>query len=1007
MAKKSKLSTLKAKSILILAISVLLCFSIFFCTACGKTEESSSNTTYSKTENDTAIVKNGSFEFGTYSLDLDDYPKNSSITGWGSVSADDAAPASKVSSGIINTKEAAWNELIDKLYTNNDFLNYAKDEFGITATEKDDVIAEIKTNFINPGVHSGAKGSKVLMVNNYTTRYDIDLGTAQKSTSSTTVTLEKGEYGKISVWVYTADLVSLSGEQGGANVRLVNSLNSNSQANYGIYGIDTNETWQEYTIYVKGDANYKTTLQVVVGLGIGNGANHSEDWTQGTAFFDDVVFETIDETAYNAGINGITAKTLNYNSKDVSYENGASAYTFAYDMTLQNPVNYFSQVDLSTAQGSVTTSTSGIEGVFADSQYSISSQNANLITVDVTKASYTVKIESAKFSVAPEKYAYVSFKLNNNLARLDRNGVTVYAYNDDNVTNTLKDTKVGEETVYGIMFKNNNTTETKTFYLEVVVGPTDVSNRLPADYATGTVTISDMQIAYGDSYQYIKDTNGKNTDDQTDNYDYYSLYSSGAVSSITLGEDTTDNSVDNFSFTPSASSFGNIMTMPTNVNGYVGISSDSIYIKAANTNDVIDNRSGAGDANGNYAGLINTKYLESKYNFAAKAEVVSALNGLYNNDENKGDIKNIQPLMIYNASADAYGYIGNKTLTVAASSFAKISLKVKVIGDAKAYIYLVNAYGEDKNVLKMDSFVANTDGYNYVTGGTAYNDNDLALVIDNSMMNGEDWLTVSFYVATGATEKKFRLEMWNGGRDGSAETKSQGIVFFDNVSTTTSGGFTEYTTAEGNRWEDTFTDSNSVLAGVNASTAVLHKRELDETEKQYNKDNPNSAVAYDAKYVWVKSDNLIYAVFNTVDPVAVDPYETTKDDEAGSGCAAQTDPSTFWLSFSSIVLGVALVLAIVMLIVKNVRRKRKANASDAKSHYKVTSRVSSKKNDKKAKPVKVVKPIEEKKEDVEPEVKPAEQTEIENEEKTETLDDYVYGDVQDFGEEETNNDGEN
>jgi flagellar biosynthesis/type III secretory pathway M-ring protein FliF/YscJ len=146
---------------------------------------------------------------------------------------------------------------------------------------------------------------------------------------------------------------------------------------------------------------------------------------------------------------------------------------------------------------------------------------------------------------------------------------------------------------------------------------------------------------------------------------------------------------------------------------------------------------------------------------------------------------------------------------------------------------------------------------------------------------------------------------------------------------------------------------------------------------------------------------MVYAVFNTIDPVEVDPYANAEEEtEEESGCTAKTDPSSFWLSFSSILLGVALVFAILMLVVKNIRRRRKANASDAKSHFKVTSRVSSKKDAKKeVKTVKVEEPEEVEQEIIEEEV-------VESEEKEEALDDYVYGDVQDFGENDNNEDKE-
>lgn len=1005
MTKTRKFNAHKAKSIFVLAICFMLCFVLFFCTACGDTDDDNSDKTYSKTENDTAIISNGSFEFGTYSLDLDDYPKTSSISGWSSVSADNSADSSKVSSGIIDISDDAWNELINTLYKDSDFLAYAKNKYSITDTDESAIKEQLKQNFLSPGTYENAKGSKVLMLNNYTQNYKSALGTAQKITSSTTVTLEKGEFGKLSVWVKTANLAYTENNKAGANIRLTNTFNSSSQAQYAIYGI-TDTEWTNYVIYVKGDANYTTTLKVVLGLGIGAGKNYTSDWTEGTAYFDDVVFEKIDEDAYNTGIAAIGNENVSkmvYNSDKDIYKSVANGKVFAYDMSFETPANYFNDITLNeNITSSYTTSSTGFDGSFGSdvSNFNTNYENGNL-TVNVTKASVTLK--TSTFSVDPQQYKYVTFKIKNDLHRFDRNGVTVYVYNTESngnnvVTKILNFKDPGEEKVCGIMLKNNFKDGNKQeFHIEIVIGPTDVSDRTRDNYATGSVTISDMKYAVGNGYQYVKDNLGNSTDDETENYDYYSFYSSLADSTVALyagnSEDYTDSSTtETFSLSPVPSSYGEIMNHPVNVNGYKGVGSDSYLLKSDNTNFAINKRSGDGD-NGSYAGLINTKYISNYNTNGLPAIIGNSLAGLYSTN------KNLQPLMIYNANADAYGYVG-KTLTVSASSYAKISVDVRVIGSAKAYIYLVDAYGTEKQVLKLDDFKCNTDGYDYKENGTEQKNNDLFFAIDENSMNG-DWITVSFYIATGATEKKFRLEMWNGGRDGSSETASQGLVYFDNISVSTSGAFSEYGETEGNTWTNTFTDSSSILYGINAKTAVLHRRELDATEKAYNEEYPDSAVSYDAKYIWVKGDNVIYAIFNTIDPVAVDPYENEADDDSGSGCTAETDPSTFWLSFSSILLGAALVLAIIMLVVKNIVRRRKANASDAKSHYKVTSRVSYKKDNKKAEKEEISEDIVDENTDID-EVPADDVNESETEKTNETLDDYVYGEVQDFGESENN-----
>ena len=88
-----------------------------------------------------------------------------------------------------------------------------------------------------------------------------------------------------------------------------------------------------------------------------------------------------------------------------------------------------------------------------------------------------------------------------------------------------------------------------------------------------------------------------------------------------------------------------------------------------------------------------------------------------------------------------------------------------------------------------------------------------------------------------------------------------------------------------------------------------------------------------------------------------------------------------------------------MLFVKNIKRRHKRSEKDAKSHYNVTSRYN--KKNKPSKPKK--QEFDDYEEEVEESVTPAEEVaEEQPSEETETPDDYVYGDVQDFGEEEKN-----
>ena len=453
-----------------------------------------------------------------------------------------------------------------------------------------------------------------------------------------------------------------------------------------------------------------------------------------------------------------------------------------------------------------------------------------------------------------------------------------------------------------------------------------------------------------------------------------------------LSSENANNSVsENYNLNYAPSNVGEIVVQPTNPLGYIGVEASNGYIQSG-SNAKVNTRSGKGD-NGSYAGLINTKYIDNYVTANAefpKTQLENALN-------HSGD--DIQPLMIYNKNADHYGFIGNE-ISVSASSDASVSVTLRVADLAKAYVYLVDTTEENKPVMTFNSFTVNTD----IIGGkdTQVDGSELKfqLVVDSNMMDADGWVTVKFFLSTGNQSKKFRLEIWNGGRNADAQTASQGFVFVKEVDVVTSSAFTAPT-----RIEDAFSVSGNPLFDEKISSfestnaqLIAYQRELTEKEQEFNAEYPDKAVSYLPTYVWANSAKVVYAVFNTLEFEAVDPYTTLEEEtEETESCAAGSDPSAFWLSFSSILLGVILVLAIIALFVKNYRRRHKHSKEDAKSHYTIKSRVSA--------PKKVEEDVEEVEEVVEEETveEEIEETVEEVQPEQENLDEYVYGEVQDFG----------
>ena len=1013
LTKKTKLRTLFT-----LLLVLMLSFTVFFITACDD-EVTEEETTYTKVENDDSDIVNGSFEFGTADTDISDLPKTSSLTGWGSASTENSSTSSSVSSGIISIEDEAWETLTKKLYDNSTFKSKINTVYGIDADSLDEnaVLTALKEK--NPKTHDGAEGSKVYMLNAYSSN---KWGTAITVSSTSTITLEKGTYGKISFWVK----VPYAGEGYKINFRLKNTFNSNSQSQYILSGIG-NGDWQQYVIYLKADKEFSSTFTPVISIGYTPKKDNTADLSEGTAFFDDIVYTEIkDETTFNNEIDGAPVKTFVYNSKEnANVQNVAGdVYKYVYDMTF-DAGDYFTDIDFLDDENIITTEYS-FTGNSETSENKFGATNSKKGDIEkgpdyiafsnIEHASVSLKLENnndLRLSVPKESYLLLSFDVENNLDKSGSTDITFLVYDEeDNENSVITYSKAGETEKGYITILNNDhdvdADDYKTFYIVVVIGPTDVKGTSSMyDFASGSVSLKNFKFATGKIYQYEKDADGniiRNPEKtETDNYKYYSLFSSVA-SSVSI-DNHVHESADSYYLSAAKSAGGQIVNNPVAIENYKGVSYDSIYVNKDGTKTAYNERAGYVDIDDDMAGLINSKVANDN---AYGTEIKEALN--YSGE------KSIQPIMIYNKAADSYGFIG-KSFTVAASSYAAVSVKVRVVGGAKANVYLINAADTEKPVYSI-SFKGNVKGNSYDETFTA----PLAFTnITSDKMDANGWTTLTFYVATGATALDLRLELWNGSRDGAE--KSQGFVFFafdaftENETFTPSSLSSAFT--EPSSVNAAFTDSGNPLYDNNlrdCESIIKYQRALDPTEIKYNSENPDSMVSYDPTYIWAKNDNVIYAVYNTIDPVAVDPYATDEEEETESGCTAESDPSTFWLSFSSILLGVALVLALAMLIIKNVYRRKKANKSDAKSHYNVSSRISNKK--KTAKTVKADKADkkksafdgyeDEKVSDEKEEITESTETvETETAESEQTSDEYVYGEVNDFGDEEKTDNAEN
>ncbi len=1011
MTSNTLLSKIKTKLILALIIVGLLCTSLLFLSAC--TDDTDSDLpSYSYTDTDDGLISNPNFNYNTTGIKIENFPQTSP-SGW-SRSKDSEGNSSSAKSGVIDISEEGWNAYLNSIYSDSTYLDYLENKLGfdkddiedkakeenseITSSElKEKVVAAYSSKLTAPALKEGATDYKVYALNNYTNK--IGIGASQKIISSSTITLKKGEYVKITVDVLTQNIATTDSENNdvvlglngandefGASIRLVNNFNSESQADYAVTNINTNGAWKTYTVYAKGDSEFDSVITLALGLG------YSDKYpTEGTVFFDNVTIEEL-ETVSSLP----TATTINYNETKAQTVNAGTQTSFFYDMTLTVDSTYYKSISPAIT-GSFTKNSNNLTS--QDKGWTSTASFTGNKTVTVSNASYSLEVkDNANFKVEREQYAYVSFKLNNELSKLGSASITVDVYEgSDKKAAVATITETGETTV-GIMIKNNFDKDDanfaaeneRTFRLVIIIGPANISTAdTLSSYASGTVEITDFKIAKGATYQYTDDTN----ETETPNYKFYSLFNSSAKGSTSLfagyRSDFTASEEDTAStgFNVAATYNEYLNKQLVAPSEYDGVVTNHIYL--TNSNDAVSTiNTRLTGSNGSYAGVIDTKY--------------SSL-ASYNKPANLPELDDdIRALMIYNKTADSYGFVSNKEAQVVpANTNAKITVSVKVDATAKAYIYLVET--GSKEIMTFETFTPNSNGISSITGTEKVGEKLMFEVANTN----DEWVDVTFYIATGKTEKSFRIELWNGSRDGAS--KSQGYVFFKSVDVSLSGAFTEPAS-----FKQSFTDSASPLYALENSFSgengeyLCYIRPLTETEKEFNEEYTDQAVSYSPKIVWAKSDTTIYSIFNTLDVEIVDPYdnivEEESDDEA-SGCAAETDPAAFWLSFSSILLAAVLALAIVALIVKRVRHNRKMRAKEVKSHYTVKSRIRT--------APKAIKPEQVKKEEKLEEIEPAENVEEAIEEtaeveeaeeaKEQTLDEYVYGEVQDFGESDDEN----
>lgn len=955
------------KTLTVLILSLVLCCSLAFTGACSNSNGSSSSSS-SKDETvyptDVQSVTNGDFEFSTFKTEAKNFPVSSSI-GW-SLTRDSYnssyAPSSTYSSGIINTDETAYNEIAEKAgfakLENGTYYNPQTPYYSSLVKEGEYVVRNESGKTVNDD-KLPMKGNKVLMIHNATG--DAGEGTAQKFTSSSSLSLTKGKYGKISLWVKTYGLKSAyNASDFGAYVAIENTVSSSLNPVV-IKNIDTKGEWVKYTFYLTANDLTDSSFKVVLGLGFGSG-KFKDEYVEGFAYFDDVNFTELSAADF-AKVSGVS-KTFNLFEANGNKASESALIAKADNTTKPNADKEYAEkvyaVNHTGASyasvnfgGSVVGGKADLNGSDVSVATAINAVNATEFVGDDKvvapllregKAIYAIKnsatdsddgkfeYTTSPFVIGSGKYYAYTFFVKSSLEVKTRTGLTV-TVNDLGKTGTLENDKKTTSVADNVCTDGYENEDNNGWRRYTVL----VSNTIDADEASPAARNFSLTFSFGnndgDNWKKAKGffviANFEAKELTESEYNYANTSDAVKVSltaDLPNGVKGDDESTDSYGFAYSVADALEIKNgVAKNVIGYKGVKGGSVAVGGKNDNVYVDENS--------IAGVINTEKLASgnsaKLTDAQIAEIKKL--GKYNSTN-----KHLQPLIINNTAATSYGFYG-ESQTLSANTTTLFTVKVKTLGDAKAFVYLADANALDG----FGMLAVNGEAYDNVT---AVNKPFATEVTSGYQSTTDDgWYIVRFVVTTGNSSKNVRIELFNGSRDG--ETKSSGVVLFDSVSKTTVD-IEDFKTELSNNYEGDSDETAEVTNYTRKPTVIKYddnKGSL--TNKLTGKKYSEKTITYDESAVFTvyKNSKAIVGTFETIDVThEVDKRtagDTSDDSSSDSSTGTNDDQSFSWaLQITSIIIAAVLIVLLAVVLVKMLVKKSGKNKAVTKTYYNRDSR---------------------------------------------------------------------
>ncbi len=957
------------KTLLVLLLSFTLCFATVFA-ACSNQNDSSSSSSSSSSEetnypSDNQLLKNGDFEYTTFTKKDTDFPVYGSSTNWtrgyDSIGSSQAVSnSSKYSDGIIDTADDAYNAIKANKYlpenprtpeylglVDDELYNIADYENGDGKSNEDKLLTS---------------GTKILMIHNKTS--EEGQGTARKFTSSS-FTLARNQFAKLSVWVKTVDLKSnVFGATYGAYIAIENTISSTA-APLVLKNIDTKGNWAKYTVYLSSSDFSTSAYRMVLGLGFGSAKVVSE-YVEGYAFFDNAHMEIIDKTAYETAMGGVaTENNVNLNELDgVTYKtltekivkdqkaqeyiaNENKNYTevkYALSHTRESLKDYSDILTGATAEknkskGAGDADNAGVVALkdaysalgFDDkAKLPDADENQNAVFFNFNTSATGYSLTSKKVITVPKKsYLKLSFWMKAEVkSALYSNALTVNVRDlgktgaNETGSNVVSTALVSNDSTKDYENDNYNGWKQYVLFVSNTVGEVDRDFELEFVFGTMDAIDKDEDIRkLTKGYAIVTDLEGYelSADDysiaDTSSYTYAKKVSLSADLPNGATEDEDEN--ESFSFTYSESEKAGMYANGTaeSVNGYQFVKAGSNAVGGENDNVYGYNSEEVA------GGIINSKY---NAGFKVIADLLQT-------------DKTVQAMYLgAKADAVAYGFIG-KSATLSANTTTYISVKVYATNGAIANFYLANPNALDRfNILSL----------NPVDRIDSEKDKNLKKEYVQTYTGTDGaWYTLAYLVTTGNEAVTYRPEFWLGTRDNSA---SNGTVYF-----------TDYTVTTVEKDQKLFELANSGLKLVEGSevkytripTTIKYNPVTDETDSSSSgkKEVKKITEEYNAETIYCEYSNAATLVksydYTTVDVEhEIDKTTTSSDDSSSSSSSEDSssaaDPSSFnWaLQLTSIIIAAVLIVLLVVIMIKNIVEKKNSKKSKSVEFYSRDSR---------------------------------------------------------------------